>query len=261
MIDVYTIEPLTQKEVFMTNLVIPERVYTSLREFVTAVKRPELIASYLHYVEQLLELEPVLFVKEKRVYKNAEDAIRLLEEKGELWRETEIKIGYEQAAVNDETTKVYICPFSGKVFGNNTHPNPQDAIYDWVAHCPENKELVGGVRSKRFFISEDPEVIKSYAQKCKTKAPMTKVVYSSVVNGKLFHSKENVIDDLRENYLKRVSLVEVQGQTRFNIEENFMELIEEYLQDDKIAAFVEALAAKEEFLPYVERWLGDVEQE
>jgi len=245
----------------MTSLVIPDRVYNSLLEFVTAVKRPELIASYLHYVEQLLELQPVLFVKERKVYKNVDDAIRLLEEKGELWRETEIKIGYEKAAVNDETTKVYICPFSGKVFGNNTHPNPQDAIYDWVAHCPQNNELVGGVRSKRFFISEDPEVIKSYAQKCKTKEPVTKVVYSSVINGKLFHSKEIIVDDLRENYLKRVSLVEVQGQSRFNIEEGFMALIEEYLQDEKIAAFVEALAARKEFLPYVEQWLGDVEQE
>ncbi len=245
----------------MTNLVFSERVYNSLLEFVRAVKRPELIASYLHYIEQQLELQPVLFVKEKRVYKDVDDAIRLLEEKGELWRETELKIGYERAAVNDETTKIYICPFSGKIFGNNTHPNPQDAIYDWVAHCPENKELVGGVRSKRFFISEDSEVIKSYAQKCKTKEPVTKIVYSSVVNGKLFHSKENIIDDLRENYLKRISLVEVQGQSRFNIEEHFMTLIEEHVQDDKIAAFVEALAAKEEFLPYVEQWLGDVEQE
>jgi len=245
----------------MTNLVIPDRVSSSLLEFVTATKRPELIASYLHYVEQLLNLQPVLFVKDKTVYKNVDDAIAILEEKGELWRETQIKIGYEKAAVNDETTKVYICPFSGKVFGNNTHPNPQDAIYDWVAHCPQNTELVGGVRSKRFFISEDPEVIKSYAQKCHTKDPVTKIVYSSVINGKLFHSKESVIDDMRENYVKKVTLVEVQGQTRFNIEESFMNLIEEYLQDEKIAAFVEALAEKEEFLPYVERWIGDVEKE
>jgi len=105
------------------------------------------------------------------------------------------------------------------------------------------------------------EVIKSYAQKCHTKDPVTKIVYSSVINGKLFHSKESVIDDMRENYVKKVTLVEVQGQTRFNIEESFMNLIEEYLQDEKIAAFVEALAEKEEFLPYVERWIGDVEKE
>ena len=90
---------------------------------------------------------------------------------------------------------------------------------------------------------------------------MVKVVYSSVINGKLFHSKEAVNDDFRENYLKRVSLVEVQGQSRFQIEESFMALIEEYLQEDKIAAFVEALSEYEEFAPYVEMWLGEVEQE
>ena len=76
-----------------------------------------------------------------------------------------------------------------------------------------------------------------------------------------FHSKEAVIDDFRENYLKRVSLVEVQGQSRFQIEESFMAFIEEYLQEDKIAAFVETLSEYEEFAPYVELWLGEVEQE
>jgi len=243
----------------MTKVLIPERVQQSLKEFLAATKRPELIATYLHYVEQLLNLQPVLFVREKKVYRNADESIRLLEEQGQLWRETEIRIGYEQADVDEQTTKIYICPFSGKVFGNNTHPNPQDAIYDWVAHCPENTELVGGVRSKRFFISEDPEMIRSYAEKCRVKEPITKVVYSSVVNGKLFHSKEAVVDDFRDNYLKRVSLVEVQGQTRFTLEEGFLHMIEEQLADEQIAAFVEAMAEIEEFLPHVERWLGEVE--
>jgi hypothetical protein len=245
----------------MTNINVPERVQESLREFVTSVKRPELIATYLHYVEQLLNLQPVLFVKDKLVFKSVDNAVAILERQGKLWRETEIKVGYSKSAVNDQTTKIYICPFTGKVFGNNTHPNPQDAIYDWVSKCPENKEKSGGVKAKRFFISEDPEVISSYAKKCVTKAPVVKVVYSSVINGKLFHSKESVIDDFRENYLKRVSLVEVQGQSRFQIEESFMALIEEYLQEDKIAAFVEALSEFEEFAPYVELWLGEVEQE
>lgn len=245
----------------MTKISVPEHVKESLREFVTSVKRPELIATYLHYVEQLLNLQPVLFVKDKLVFKSVDDAVALLEKQGKLWRETEIKVGYSKSAVNDQTTKIYICPFTGKVFGNNTHPNPQDAIYDWVSKCPENKERSGGVKAKRFFISEDPEVIQSYAKKCVSKAPVVKVVFSSVINGKLFHSKEAVIDDFRENYLKRVSLVEVQGQSRFQIEENFMALIEEYLQEDKIAAFVEALSEYEEFAPYVELWLGEVEQE
>jgi hypothetical protein len=240
---------------------IPTTIQNSLQEFVSATKRPELIATYLHYVEQLLKLEPVLFMKDKVVFRHADEAVAILESQGKLWRETEIKIGYSKSDVNDQTTKIYICPFTGKVFGNNTHPNPQDAIYDWVSKCPENTERVGGVRAKRFFISEDPEVIRSYAQKVVTKAPVTKVVFSSAINGKLFHSKEAVIDDFRNNYLKRVSLVEVQGQSRFQIEESFMHLIEQQLQEDKIAAFVEALSQIEEFTPYVEQWLGEVEQE
>ena len=245
----------------MAKLTIPERVQESLRQYVAQTKRPELIATYLHYVEQLLNLEPVLFVKDKLVFKSSSDAVRILESQGKLWRETEIKVGYSKSAVNSETTKIYICPFTGKVFGNNTHPNPQDAIYDWVSKCPENKERSGGVKAKRFFISEDPEVIRSYAQKCVTKEPVVKVVFSSVINGKLYHSKEAVIEDFLQNYLKRVSLVEVQGQSRFQIEESFMVIVEEYLQEDKIAAFVEVLSEHEEFLPYVERWLGEVEQE
>jgi len=245
----------------MTKLMISEPMREALKEFVTTTKHPELIATYLKFVEEELHLSPVLFVKDKLVFKSAEDATRILESQGKLWRETEIKIGYTTAEVDDQTTKIYICPSTGKVFGNNTHPNPQDAIYDWVSTCPENTERVGGVRVKRFFISEDPEVIRSYAAKCVTKDPITKIVYSSAVNGKLYHSKENVIDDFLQNYLKRVSLVEVEGQSRFQIEENFMKLIEEYLQDDKIAAFVEALSEVPDFEPYVERWLGEVEQE
>jgi hypothetical protein len=245
----------------MTKLMISEPTKEVLKEFVTTTKHPELIATYLKYVEERLNLRPVLFVKDKLVFKSAEDATRILEEQGKLWRETEIKIGYATAEVDDQTTKIYICPFTGKVFGNNTHPNPQDAIYDWVSTCPENTERTGGIRVKRFFVSEDPEVIRSYAQKCVTKAPISKIVYSSVINGKLFHSKENVIEDFLQNYLKRVSLVEVEGQSRFQIEEHFMALIQEYLQEDKIASFVEVLSEIPDFEPYVERWLGEVEQE
>lgn len=245
----------------MTKLMITDRVLDLLREYVTGTKRPELISTYLRYVEELLALHPVLFVKDKIVYRSVDDAVRILEHQNKLWRETEIKIGYSKSAVNELTTKIYICPFTGKVFGNNTHPNPQDAIYDWVSKCPENTERAGGVKAKRFFISDDPEVIRSYAQKCVTKAPITKVVFSSAINGKIFHSKEAVIDDFRDNYLKRISLVEVQGQSRFQIEESFMHLIEEQLQEDKIASFVEAISDVDDFAPYVELWLGEMDQE
>jgi hypothetical protein len=232
-----------------------------LKDYLESTKHPELITSYLYYVEQKFSLQPVLFVRDKLIYQSVDDAVRLLESEGKLWRETEIKIGYVSSSVNELTKKIYICPFTGKVFGDNTHPNPQDAIYDWVSKCPENTERVGGLRVKRFFISEDPEVIKAYASKFVPKTPITKIVFSSAVNGKLYHSKESVIEDFKANYLKPITLAEVQNQSRFQIEEHFMNVIQQQLAEDKIASFVEMLAEFEEFGPYIESWLGEVEQE
>lgn len=245
----------------MSKMSLTAAMRTQLKDHLENTKHPELITTYLHYIEQKYSLEPMLFVRDKLVYQSMNDAVRLLEAEGKLWRETEIKIGYVTSSVDELTKKIYICPFTGKVYGDNTHPNPQDAIYDWVSKCPENTERVGGLRVKRFFISEDTEVIKAYASKFTPKNPITKIVFSSAINGKLYHSKEAVIEDFKANYLKHVTLVEVQNQSRFQIEEHFMEFIQQHLAEDKIAAFVEMLSEYEEFMPYVESWLGEVEQE
>jgi hypothetical protein len=239
----------------MTKIVITEEIKKELARFLEQNSSPELINTYLHFVELKFELNPVLFPKEKIIYQSADDAVRLLENEGKLWHETEIKVDFSNQSVNEQTKKIYICPFTGKVFGDNTHPNPQDAIYDWVSKCPENKERIGGLPAKRFYISEDPEVIKSYIAKVKHKEPMTKVVYSSVLNGKLFISKAAVLQDFKTNYLKKLSLIEVQNQNRFQIEENFLAFIQKQLGEDKIGAFVEALADVQEFIPYVEQWV------
>jgi len=240
----------------MTKIVISEQNKKELENFLQENRPAELINTYLCFLENKFDLAPVLFPKEKVIYQSADDAVRFLESEGKLWHETEIKIGFGQASVNEETTKIYICPFTGKVFGDNTHPNPQDAIYDWVSKCPENTERMGGLRVKRFFVSEDPEVIKSYIDKTKLKKePVKKVVFSSVLSGKLFNSKASVIEDFKKNYLKRLSLVELQNQNKFKIEDHFLEFIQKHLVEDKITAFVEALAEYEEFLPYVERWV------
>lgn len=240
----------------MTKVVITEEQRKVLEQFLDENRPAELINTYLCYVEHKFNLNPVLFPKDKIIYQSTEDAVRQLESEDKLWHETEIKIGFGHASVNEETKKIYICPFTGKVYGDNTHPNPQDAIYDWVSKCPENTERVGGLRVKRFFVSEDPEVIKSYIDKTKLKkAPIKKVVYSSVLSGKLFNSKEAVIDDFKKNYLKKLSLVEVQNQNKFKIEDHFLAIIQKQLVEDKITAFVEALAEFDEFLPYVERWI------
>jgi len=240
----------------MTKVVITEEQKKELEHFLNENRPAELINTYLCFVELKFQLQPVLFPKDKIIYQSAEDAVRQLESEDKLWHETEIKIGFGQASVNDETKKIYICPFTGKVFGDNTNPNPQDAIYDWVSKCPENTERVGGLRVKRFFVSEDPEVIKSYIDKTKLKKEaIKKVVFSSVLSGKLFNSKESVIDDFKRNYLKKLSLVEVQNQNKFKIEDHFLAFIQKQLVEDKITAFVEALAEFDEFLPYVERWV------
>lgn len=239
----------------MTKDVITRELKGELEEFLNKNRSEELVNTYLFFVEKKFNLHPVLFPKDKIIYQSAEDAVKYLENAGKLWHETEIKIGFGNLSVNEQTKKIYICPFTGKVFGDNTHPNPQDAIYDWVSKCPENTERVGGLRVKRFFISEDPGVIQSYIAKTKPKAIITKVVYSSVLSNKLFSSKEAVIEDFKKNYLKPLNLVEVQNQNTFTIEEHFLGFIQKQLAEDKITSFVEALAEHDEFVPFVERWL------
>jgi len=242
-------------EVKMTKTIITEELKESLQQYLNENRSAELVNTYLHFVECKFNLQPVLYPKEKIIYQSAEEAIRRLEQEGKIWHETEIKIGFIQQSVNEQTKKIYICPFSGKVFGDNTHPNPQDAIYDWVSKCPENTERVNGLRVKRFFISDDPEVIHNYIPKNKPKEAIKKVVYSSVASGKLFNTKQGVIDDFKKNYMKKLSLVEVQGQNKFQIEENFLDFIQKQLVEDKIASFIESLAQMEEFTPFIEEWL------
>lgn len=234
---------------------ITDNLKDELLEFLKKNKKADVITTYLYFLEKKLKINPVLFIREKKIYQGKEQLIKFLEAEGKLWRETEIKIQFQKESVNADTTKVYICPFTGKVFGNNTHPNPQDAIYDWVSKCPENTERIDGLRVKRFFISEDPEMIKNYI--VKRKDPITKTVYSSAVTGKLFNSKTAVIDDFVQNQIKPIPLVEVPSQNRFHIEDELLAFIQTKLQEDQISAFVEALASSPEFSSYVEGWLEE----
>jgi hypothetical protein len=219
------------------------------------------VNTYLHFLQEKYDLHPVVFPKDKTIFQSTEQAVKRLEDEGKLWRETEIKVHIGDSAVNEQTQRVYICPFTGKVFGDNTHPNPQDAIYDWVSTCPENTERVDGLRVKRFFVSDDPEVIQQYIAKAKPQKTISKKVYSSALSGKLFNSKAAVVKDFKKNYIKELSLVEVQSQNRFQIEEGFLKFLQDQLDESKIASFVEALADFEEFLPFVERWVEMEDEE
>lgn len=224
-----------------------------LLDFLKKNKKVDLVACYLYFIELRDNIKPVLFPPEKKIYKGLDELIKTLENKNKLWRKTSIKVQFGKESVNDETKKIYICPFSGKVFGDNTNPNPQDAIYDWVSKCRENKERVGGLRAKRFFVSDDPKIIKSYIKK--RKEPITKIVYSSAISGKLFNSKDSVIEEFKKKYIKFLSLQEVQNQNRFEIEENFLSFLQNCLTEDKISEFVELLSKHKEFTPYLNKWL------
>ena len=239
----------------MASLVITETLKDELHSFLQKNKKADLITTYLYFLEKKFNCKPVLFIREKTIYQSQDALIKNLEDQGKLWRETEIKIQTGPQGVNELTKKVYICPFTGKVFGDNTHPNPQDAIYDWVSKCPENNERIGGLKVKRFFVSEDTEVIKNYI--VKRKEPIKKIVYSSVVTGTLFNNKSTVIEDFIKSQLKPIPLGEVTNQNRFQIEDSFLNFIQNHLEEGKIASFVEALSQVEECSSYLDQWLEE----
>jgi hypothetical protein len=242
----------------MATLVITETLKDELLKFLKKNKKADLITTYLFYLEKKFNIKPVLFIRDKTIFQSQDEVIKNLEDQGKLWRETEIKIQQGQQSVNELTRKIYICPFTGKVFADNTHPNPQDAIYDWVSKCPENTERIGGLKAKRFFVSEDPDVIKNYI--VKRKDPITKIVFSSVVTGKLFNSRAAVIDDFIKNQLKPIPLEEVPNQNRFQIEEGFLAFIQKQLEEVRINAFVEALSHVEEISSFLDQWLEEEDE-
>ncbi|MBI5274808.1 MAG: DUF2709 domain-containing protein [Chlamydiales bacterium] len=227
----------------------------SLISFLTKHKTADLLTTYLFYVEKKFEVHPVVFLKEKKIYRSEEELVDTLEKQGKLWRETEIKIMVGQRSVNEHTKRIYICPYSGKVFGDNTHPNPLDAIYDWVSRCAENTERKGGLPAKKFLVSEDPEVIHNYIEK--RKEPITKLVFSSVISGKLFNSRKSVIDDFCKNHLKPISLMDVPTQNKFQIEDDFMNFIQEQIDESNMSAFVEAMSQEDELTSFTEHWFEE----
>lgn len=232
-----------------------EKIKKELKQFFKEEKKPELLSAYLYYLSLKHHIDPVLFPQEKRIYQSMKALIDHLESEGKLWRETEIKVQFGRQNVNGETKKIYICPFTGKAFGDNTSLTPQDDIYDWVSKCPENTERVNGLRVKRFYVSEDPKVIAEYVEE--RKEPIIKKVFSSAVTGKLFNSKEDVIKDFKANHTRAMSFMEVQSQNRFEIEEGFLKFCQDALSESEVAAFVEMMAAEKEFEPLISDWFED----
>lgn len=236
----------------MQKMTLTTQARKSIESYLEKHKKPDLATVYFLYLEETHNIHPVVALSTRTIFSNLEAALNSLEEAGKLWKETRIKISFDQAPVDEETTRIYLCPFSGKVFGNNTHPNPQDAIYDWVSNCPENTELVEGLPSKRFYVSDDPEMIKSYIKP--PQKVLEKRVFSSVSNGKLYSSKEAVIEDFKMHYLKPLSLLEVQSQNRFELHETLLAFLQNQLEESKIASFVELLSEEPQFQQAVATW-------
>ena len=242
----------------MTKLAISEDIFKNLLDFIKKNRNTDLITAYLSYLGMKHKLSPVVFMKEKKIFLNEDHLVKTLETENKLWRETTIRIQLGKKSVNDDTRKIYICPYSGKVYADNTHPNPQDAIYDWVSRCPENTERKDGIRIKKFYISEDPEVIKNYITPLKNE--LSKTVFSSIVTGKLFNNKKGVIQDLLQHHIKSIPIKQVTTQNRFDLHEDFLSFLEENLEDSKIASFVETLSTRDEFEKYIAKWMSEAEE-
>lgn len=239
----------------MTEALISDSLKKLLENFLQKNKKADLLTTYFFFLEKKYNIQPVLFVKEKTIYQSKDALVKKVDEEGKLCRETEIKIKIGKPSVNAKTKKIYICPYTGKVFGDNTHPNPQDAIYDWVSKCPENTERANGMRVKRFFVSEDPAVIKNYVQE--HKKTISKTVFSSGVTGKLFNDKSSVLEDFEKNQLKPINFIDVPAQNRFEIEDHFMEFIQTHLDGSAIEKFFENMADFDSFEKHVDRWVEE----
>ncbi|MEC8306878.1 MAG: DUF2709 domain-containing protein [Chlamydiota bacterium] len=235
---------------------LPEEKENMLR-FFNKAKEDDLLTSYLHFMAMHEGITPVLLIKKKIIFKTQEEAVQYARDKGILCHETVLHIQQGSPDVDEETRKIYICPFSGKVFGDNTHPHPQDAIYDWVANCPENNEWKGGVKSKRFLTSEDPSLIDNYREE--RKEAIERRVFSSGVTGTLFNSAEAVYEDFITHQIKPMAFEKVPTQNRFLIEESFMEWIQEILSEERVGEFVEAMRKEGEFAEQVAAWEADEE--
>ncbi len=129
-------------------------------------------------------------------------------------------------------------------------PQPLDEMYAHLSKCPKNTVVVDGLPAKTFLVSDDPEMIKGYITE--RKAAMKKKVFTSA-SGKIFNSKDSVVEDFKKS-VKPVLFSEVVYNPRgFEVEESLNNLKEEYVVEDKIIAFLEALSKHTEFEPYVKR--------
>ena len=92
----------------MTKLAVSDSIISEMESFLKKNRRADLITTYLFFLEKKHRLDPVVFMREKKIYQSKDDLIQILESAGKLWRETEIKIQIGKPSVNAATQKIYI---------------------------------------------------------------------------------------------------------------------------------------------------------
>lgn len=224
---------------------------SELLKFLKKTPTADAVIGYCAFIESKYRVKPVLYPRDRTIYRSIEDLSKRLESEGKLWRESEITIHFGKQSVNAETVKIYICPFCSYVIGNNMSSQPVDDMYDHLSlKCKNNTERVDGLPAKRFLVSEDLDLIKEHITE--RKAAVKKKVYTSA-SGKLFNSKEAVIEDFKKA-VKVVPFSEVVYNPReFEIEESLNDLKDEQVTGEKIEAFLQALSKYTEFDSYVKR--------
>jgi hypothetical protein len=235
----------------ITQFTISPEHKSELMKFLKKHLEADAVEGYCAHIEHKFKLKPIACPREKVICQSLDDLIHYLESHGKLWRETEITIQFGKQSVNENTKKIYICPFCSKAIGENMDANPADWMYEHVAKCKSNNIIVDGLPVKKFLVSEDPDMIKEYITE--RKASVKKVVYTSA-SGKLFNSKAAVLEDFKKNQVKPMTLYEVvQNPREFTVEGRLASLRDEFIVEEKIIAFLEALSKFPEFEPYVKR--------
>ena len=75
----------------MTKIAISEEIFKHLLNFLKKNRNINLITAYLSYLSSKHDLDPVVFMKEKKIFLNRDHLIKTLEAENKLWRKTEIK--------------------------------------------------------------------------------------------------------------------------------------------------------------------------
>eukprot|EP00105_Crassostrea_gigas_P044026 XP_019928174.1 PREDICTED: uncharacterized protein LOC109620371 [Crassostrea gigas] len=217
---------------------------------ISGKSKGEFTELFLNFITLEYDIRPVLYLGNRTIYRTPEEAFEKLTKNDEAYTCIKLNTVGHKPEVDNETTKIFICPFSGKVFGNNMFLHPEDVIYEWVMNCPENKVGKSGMKERRFYVSEDPKLISSYK---KEEVVETKEVFKSISSKKLFLSQEDAIEDVKKS-LKPMSISEVVSQKKHKLDDDFIELLQKVLDEDYTQQVFDAMLSCEGLKGITSKW-------